>query len=156
VPEPFDVIELLIQDHRVMSRLLQQLDEQEQPEKLRLLYLQLVETLFAHEEAEQQLVFPALRLAIPAAEQETANRLAEHREVNELVAEMRGLSPNGPEFEKRASALTLELERHFLNEEESMFPWLRGALPHGELLALAERAEAVERCARGQRSLFTP
>jgi hemerythrin superfamily protein len=143
--ESLDVIELLIQDHRVMGKLLQQLDEAEQPEELRLIYFRLVELLSGHEAAEQQVVFPALRSALPATGQETANRLAEHEEVNELMAEMRGLTPQGPGFEKRASALMLELQNHFSNEEESVFPQLQAALSHDELVELAERVEAVKR-----------
>jgi hemerythrin superfamily protein len=111
--EPLDVVELLIQDHRMMGQLLQELDEQEQPDSLRLLYLRLVGLLSAHEEAEQEVVFPAFRSAFPAAGHEAANRLAEHEEVNELLAEMRGLAPAGPGFEKRASALILELQKSF-------------------------------------------
>jgi hemerythrin superfamily protein len=143
--ESLDVIELLIQDHRVMGQLLEQLDEEEQPDKQRLLYLRLVDLLSTHEAAEQEVVFPAFRLAFPAAGREAANRLAEHEEVNELLAEMRGLTPAGLGFEKRASALILELQNHFLNEEESAFPRLQAALSHEQLLELARRVEAVKR-----------
>jgi hypothetical protein len=39
----------------------------------------------------------------------------------------------------------LELQNHFLNEEESVFPQLQAALSHDQLLELAERVEAVKR-----------
>src|SRR5579859_5636155 len=143
--EPLDVVELLIQDHRMIGQLLQELDEEERPDKQRLLYLRLVGLLSAHEEAEQEVLFPAFRSAFAAAGQEAANRLAEHEEINELLAEMRGLTPAGPGFEKRASALILELQNHFLNEEESVFPRLQAAVSHDQLLELAGRVEAVKR-----------
>src|SRR5579859_6640242 len=143
--EPLDVVELLIRDHRVMGELLRQLDEEERPDKLRLIYLRLVELMSGHEAAEQQVVFPALRSALPASGPATANRLAEHEEVNELMAEMRGLTPQGPGFEKRASALMLQLQNHFAHEEESVFPQLQAVLPREQLVELGRRVEAVKR-----------
>jgi hemerythrin superfamily protein len=92
--EPLDVIELLIQDHRVIGQLLEQLGEEKQPDELRLLCLRLVDLLSAHEATEQQAVFPAFRSAVPAGGQEAGNRLAEHEQINELLAEMGwGISP---------------------------------------------------------------
>jgi hemerythrin superfamily protein len=140
-----DAIELLIEDHRVIGQLLDQLDEEPDPAKLRLLYLQLVDLLSAHEAAEQQVVFPAFCLALPGAADEAADRLAEHEEVNQLLADMRALSPADLGFDKRASALVLELQNHFLNEEESAFLRLRAALTHEQLLELAERVEVAKR-----------
>ena len=143
--EPSDAIELLIQDHRVIEQLLQELDVETDPDRLRLLYLRLVGLLSAHEEAEQQVVFPAFRSALPASGQEATDRLAEHEEVNELLAGMRGLAPDGAGFEKRTSAVILELQSHFQNEEESVFPYLHSALSRGELIEMVARIEAVKR-----------
>ena len=143
--EPLDAIELLTQDHRVIGELLHQLDDEREPDRLRQLYLRLVGLLSAHEEAERLVVFPALRAALPASGQDASDRLGEHEEVNELLAEMRGLAPDGAGFEKRTSALILELQNHFLNEEESAFPRLRAALAPEQLAELVERIEAVKR-----------
>jgi hemerythrin superfamily protein len=143
--EPSDAIELLIQDHRVIDQLLQELDVETDPDHLRVLYLRLVGLLSAHEEAEQQVLFPAFRAALPASGQEATNRVAEHEEVNELLAGMRGLAPDSAGFEKRTSALILELQSHFQTEEESVFPYLHAALTRGELMEMAGRIEAVKR-----------
>jgi Fe-S cluster biogenesis protein NfuA/hemerythrin superfamily protein len=138
--DPLDVIELLVQDHRLIGRLLEQLDEEQQPYELRLLYQRLVDLLSAHEAAEQQLVFPALRSALPAGEREAANRLAEHAEIDELLAELRAHAPAGAEFAKGVSALIIELQSHFRHEEESTFPRIEAALSPHQMLELAELA----------------
>lgn len=144
--EPRDVIDLLVEDHRRLEGLLERLDEEQEPGELRLVFLQIVGELAAHEACEQQVVFPTLRQAVPAAEAEMLARLAEHEEVNELLEEMRGLVPSGLGFGKRASALLLELQAHFA-EEEDIFERLRTALSHEELVDLAARARRAKCCA---------
>jgi hemerythrin superfamily protein len=144
---PRDGIERLIRDHQVIDELLHQLDDEGDPERLRLLYLRLVGLLSAHEEAERQVLFPALRAALPVSGNEAAARLGEHEEINELVAEMRGLAPDGAGFEKRTSALILELRAHFQTEEEAVFPRLRAALGPDELAELGTQVESAERTA---------
>jgi len=141
---PHDVIELLIHDHRVISDLAQQLDETDQPVVLRELYVRLVQELAAHEAAEQRILFPALRATLPSAETDTFARLGEHDEINELLAEMQTLAPTGLAFAKRASALMLDLERHFAAEEDSLFPRLRLALTPERLSAMAGEATDVK------------
>ncbi len=135
-----DVIDLLTTDHQTIGELARQLEDSEQPADVRDLYMQLVEDLAAHETAEQLVVFPALRAALPDAETEAHARMGEHEEINDLLAEMQTLSPAGLAFRKRASALLLDLQHHFENEEESLFPRLRAALPPDRLVALASAA----------------
>lgn len=138
--EPRDIIDLLTEDHRTIGQLARQLEDTEQPADIRDLYLKLVEDLAAHEAAEQVVVFPAVRASLPDVESEAHARLGEHEEINELLAEMQTLAPAGLAFRKRASALLLDLQRHFETEEESLFPRLRAALPADRLVAMAGAA----------------
>lgn len=137
---PRDVIDLLTQDHRTIDELARQLEDSEQPADVRDLYLRLVEELAAHEAAEQLVVFPALRAAVPEAEDDAHARMGEHEEINDLLAEMQTLAPAGLAFRKRASAVLLDLQRHFAVEEESLFPRLQVVLPAERLVALAAAA----------------
>ena len=87
-----DGIELLLHDHRMIDRLAEQLDATDDPAEIRHLFLRIVEELAAHEAAEQEVVFPAFRAKFDAADDHTlANRMGEHEEMNELLAEMRSL-----------------------------------------------------------------
>lgn len=140
-----DVVEVLTADHQVLRELIERLDDEDDPGRTRALYLEIVAEMAAHEAAEHHVVYPALRAAVPAAEAEVHARLGEHEECNELMAEMRGLSPAGAGFAKRASALVLELEAHFAEEEDEIFPRLRAALDRDQLVALAEKVADVKR-----------
>ena len=120
-----DVIELLERDHRRIRALAERLDDIDDPGELRRLYLRIVDELTMHETIEQQLVFPAYRAIGDAGDGTLQHRLDEHEELNELLAEMRGLDPAGLAFIKRGSALLLEVKGHFQREEESVFARLR-------------------------------
>jgi hemerythrin superfamily protein len=137
--ERLDAIDMLLEDHRRMTRLLEDLDLEERPAEMGRLCLEIVAGLVTHEAAEDEVVFPAFRAAAPTTEQDVLDRLDEHQEVNELLAEMVNLAPSGVGFLKRASALIYELQEHFAAEEEELFPRLRAVLGRQELLALAER-----------------
>lgn len=139
-----DVIDLLIRDHRSLEELLDRLDAEDRPDELRALFLRIAGDLAAHEAAENNVVFPAARAAISGTDIEVIELLAEHDEVNSLLAEMLPLDPAGLGFLKRASALILELRAHFAEEEELLFPHLRAALDPAELIALAAQVRAAK------------
>jgi hemerythrin superfamily protein len=145
-----DAIDMLLEDHRRMTALLEHLDSEERPAEMQRLCLEIVAEIAAHEAAEDEVVFAAFRAAAPATEQDTVDRMAEHQEVNELLAEMVTLAPSGVGFLKRAAALIYELREHFAAEEEDLFPRLRALLGRQELLGLADRVtEAKEVRAEG-------
>jgi iron-sulfur cluster repair protein YtfE (RIC family) len=144
MPETRDVIDLLMADHLVLRSLLADLDASEQPSDMRGLYLRVVAELSSHEAAEEELVFPALLAAAPWAAHEALDRIGEHGEVDELIDEMRRLSPAGHAFAKRACALVLDLGAHLDIEEEIVFPLLRDALSPDQLVALAHQVMVVK------------
>lgn len=141
-----DAIELLLDDHRLIDGLAEQLDATDDPTEIRRVFLRIVEELAAHEAAEQEVVFPAFRAALAAADDDTtvAHRMGEHEELNELLAEMRELTPDCFEFTKRGSALLLEVKAHFQREEESVFARMRASFSADELAELGSRVLVVK------------
>jgi len=141
-----DVIELLMQDHRTIGGLAEELDGVDDPDELGRLYLRIMDELFAHEAAEQEVVFPAFRAALEESGDHTvADRVGEHEEMNELLEEMRDLAREGFAFTKRGSAFLLEVEAHFQREEESVFARMRAAIGADVLVELGNQALAVKR-----------
>jgi len=138
-----DVIDLLTRDHRILRQLVEELDSAEDVARLRTLFGEFVRKLAGHEAAEQQVIFPAYCDAVRAGTAEARHRTDEHEEINELLAEMRYLTPDDAGFEKRAAALSLEVEAHFAAEEEDVFPQLRASFSPGELMALGDQVRAV-------------
>jgi Hemerythrin HHE cation binding domain len=143
--DQIDAVELLLRDHRLIDGLAEQLDTVDDPTEIRRLYLRIVEELAAHETAEQEVVFPAFRAALPSGGDATlTNRMGEHEELNATLAEMRSLAPDCFEFTKRGSALLLEIKGHFLREEESVFARMRATMSADELAVLGSRVIAVK------------
>ena len=150
----------------MIDELAEQLDASNDPAEVRGLYLRIVEELAAHEAAEQEVVFPAFRAALGRSDDDTvAHRMGEHEEMNELLAEMRGLAPEGFAFTKRGSAFLLEVQGHFQREEESVFDRMRATLSADELAELGSPGAGGEaalphasrrRVAPRHRSLTTP
>jgi hemerythrin superfamily protein len=141
-----DAIELLLRDHRLIDGLVEQLEAADDPAESRRLVLRIVEELAAHEAAEVQVVFPALRAALKTADDDTlAHLMGEHEELNMLLAEMRSLSPDSLGFTKRGSALLFEIKGHFLHEEESVFTRVRALFGPDELAELGRRASEAKR-----------
>lgn len=136
-----DIIEVLERDHRRISDLAERLDAVTDDDEIRDLYRQIVDGLLAHEAIEQDVLFPAFRSMIADdATVPLAARVGEHEELNSLLSEMRDLDAHDFAFVKRASALLLEVERHFELEEESVFAPMRAQLGREELVALGRRA----------------
>ena len=69
--DQIDAIELLLQDHRLIDGLAEQLDAADDPAEIRRLFLRIVEELAAHEAAEQEVVFPAFRATLETADDDT-------------------------------------------------------------------------------------
>jgi hemerythrin superfamily protein len=144
MPNEIDAIELLLNDHRRIDGLAEQLDATDDPAEIRRLFLRIVEELAAHEAAEQQVIFPAFRAAIELTDKTVAHRMGEHEELNEMLAEMRSLAPGSYGFIKRGSALLLEVKAHFQLEEESVFDRMRDSFTAEELAELGRLAVAVK------------
>ena len=142
-----DVIELLTRDHQALRGLVEELDSEEDAARLRILFEVFVRKLASHEAGEQQVIFPAFSDAVRAGATAARRRNDEHEEINELLAEMRNLTPDDAGFEKRAGALNVEIEAHFAAEEEDVFPQLRASFTPGELMALGDQVRAVEETA---------
>ena len=145
--DPFDVIELLAGDHRLINEMLDRLDSEDRPAEMRALFLRIAGELAAHEAAEDSIVFPAARAALPLDDREVRALIDGHVEVNSLLAEMLRLDPASFGFLKRASALVLDLKAHFAAEEELLFPRLRAVLDTAEQAELALRMRAAKRSA---------
>jgi len=145
--DPYDVIEVLTADHRLIDELLGRLDAADRPAEMHALFLRVAGEFAAHEAAEHGVVFPAALAAIPAGEHDVRNVMTGHDEVDGLLAEMLRLDPAGFGFLKRAGALIVGLRAHFIAEEELLFPRLRAVLTPGQRTDLATRVRMAKRAA---------
>ncbi len=120
-----DVVDLIMQDHREVERLFDEL--QRHPDKRPLLTPVLAALLTAHSRAEEAEVYPVAKdeadetEAIPHSQREHA--LAE-----QLLARLTEADPQTAEFDRLLSELVEAVDHHVEEEESTVLPGIRRRL----------------------------
>jgi hemerythrin superfamily protein len=77
-----------------------------------------------HEVAEERVVYPIIRHAVPAGEQEAKARIAEQSEVEKLLVALEKLDASSEEFATQFAVLQHAVIAHAGAEEATTFPLL--------------------------------
>jgi len=138
-----DVVDLILNDHREVERLFDQL--QNEPKTRANVVPVLVTLLTAHSRAEEAEVYPAARSEAGESE-EVEHSQEEHLLADRLLQRLAGTDPAAPEFEGVLRELVEAVTHHVEEEEEKVLPGLRERIDEsrrGELGAafLASRQE---------------
>lgn len=79
--------------------------------------------LQTHSRIEEEVFYPALNAKATSRGKELVEEaLDEHADVDEMIRELRGLSPGDDEFEDKFQGLISSVEHHIQEEEGEMFP----------------------------------
>src|SRR3954469_19179206 len=114
-----DITTLLERDHKLVKRLLNQLDQTtERAAKQREELLKQIENeLKTHTRIEEEIFYPAFRDAVKKADQDMYyEALEEHHIVDVVLAEMKGADVESEEFGAKAKVLK-DLVMHHAEEE---------------------------------------
>ena len=132
-----DVVSLIIQDHRDMQQMFARLQNGDGDRAM--LFQQMAAVLTAHSRAEEAEVYPAIAKAADADEVKHARE--EHAEADELLAALKDLDPQSPEFTEKLMKLMKLIDgvNHHIEEEESTaLPALKAGVDAQRLAELAE------------------
>ncbi|HET6743516.1 MAG TPA: hemerythrin domain-containing protein [Kribbella sp.] len=120
-----DVVDLIMQDHREVERLFDELKDS--PEKRPNLLPVLTTLLTAHSRAEEAEVYPVA--AQEAGEkEEVSHSQQEHIEADQLLAKLAETDPTSPAFEKALQNLVDAVSHHVEEEETKVLPGMRSNL----------------------------
>lgn len=79
--------------------------------------------LEVHSRVEEDIFYPALRARTGKEGKDLVKQsMNEHREIDDLVAELRETDPSDPDFDERFQELMEDVEEHITEEESEMFP----------------------------------
>jgi hemerythrin superfamily protein len=131
---PDDVVDLIMNDHREVERLFEQLKTE--PEKRRGLIPVLTTLLTAHSRAEEAEVYPEAAKAGGADEVEHSQE--EHVEADELLAKLANTDPNTSAFDTALDALVEAVTHHVEEEESTVLPGMRDRLSTEQLAQLGD------------------
>jgi hemerythrin superfamily protein len=135
-PSRGDVVDLLLDQHRVIRELCDEISsaavgEREEP------FRSLLRLLAVHEAVEEELVHPYVKRRVEGAKEAVAERVDEEREVNRMLVALDALGPTDPGFEPLFARFRTALLAHADKEESSEFAGLRTATRPAERTAMA-------------------
>jgi hemerythrin-like domain-containing protein len=140
-----DAINLLLEDHKKVRKLLEEFEETtERAVKTRQQLLKDIETdLAVHSQLEEELFYPAFKVAAETSEDRKLFFEAheEHHVVDFVIAELKDTDPATEPFGAKAKLLRELVEHHADEEEKEMFPRARSVMTENDLVALGEQIE---------------
>ena len=132
---PADVVDLIMQDHREVERLFDEL--QKHPEKRRNLVPVLATLMTAHSRAEEAEVYPVARREAGEVE-EIAHSQEEHAQAEQLLAQLTAADPESAQFERLLTQVQEMITQHVAEEESMVLPAMRQRLTEKRLAELAD------------------
>ena len=131
----FDVVDLIMSDHREVERLFGIMTKQ--PESRVLHFPVLCALLIAHSRAEESDVYPVARDEAGETE-EVAHSQEEHAEAEQMLEEMAAMDPTSREFDKALHDLVAAVTHHVEEEESTVLPGIRQGLSEQRRSELAD------------------
>jgi hemerythrin superfamily protein len=130
-----DVVDLIMQDHREVERLFDELKSS--PDKRPNLVPVLTTLLTAHSRAEESEVYPVARDEAGQTD-EVAHSQEEHLLADQLLAQLADADPASPTFDKVLTELVEAVTHHVEEEEAKVLPGMRERLSDQRRTELGE------------------
>ena len=144
---PLSVLTRQKRDHVRLDRLLRELDDAAAgPDQDRVLR-RIARLVFPHAFAEEAVLWPAIRAALPDGDDLTLQVESEHQEINELWSTLETLPSTHPHRAEVLDRIVELLREDVRDEEDVLLPRLQDALDVGRLRTLGVAWEAVRRTA---------
>lgn len=144
-----DALELVTDDHAKIEQLFARFERlgRGSIDVKRVLVREIVRELSIHSAIEEGILYRAFGDAFPEEEETVAGHLEEHRETARILAVLDGNDPAQRGYDALVSGLISSVRRHVAEEEATMLPMLRDALPAARLAGLGREMEKAKRTA---------
>jgi len=116
-----NVQDVIRMDHRKADTLIKEIEMAKEPAKIQEFFGQLYKDLLVHSEAEEQVVYPAVR----SFYSNTQELYDEQAELKTVLDRMRSMQPSAPEFKQLLQQVKTMIKDHTTEEENSMFAAIR-------------------------------
>jgi hemerythrin superfamily protein len=139
-----DALELLTADHNRVRGLFArfQAAEGENDAQAARLAAKIFEELEVHTKIEEEIFYPTVTKLNEEIHELVTEGLEEHHVVDNLMADVKGLSPSDEEWAAKMKVLIENVEHHAEEEEQEMFPKVRQATNNDARTELGQRLEA--------------
>lgn len=133
-----DVIRL---DHSKVNILFTELLQSDDPQKIQEYFGQIYKDLSAHAEAEEQVVYPAVRSFYGDDTQELYD---EQAEMKQMLEEIKAMNPSSSEFKDKVRQLMDVVMDHVRQEESTMFAAIRNNMNDQQTEQLATQFKSAK------------
>ena len=103
--------------------------------------------LVRHSVAEEMYLYPAVRKHVSGGDALADKELADHKQVEELLKELEGVSTEEAHFDVLVDRLIAEVGAHVKDEEQNLFPALAQACSPEELSELGDKIRRAKKLA---------
>jgi hemerythrin superfamily protein len=144
-----DAIVMLRNDHRTVERLFKQFEKAgpNAHKTRRGIADKIVEELSVHAAIEEQVFYPAVREAVPDADDDVLEGLEEHHIVKWTLSELDRMDPEHERFVPKMTVLIESVRHHVEEEEGELFPTVREAMGRKQLTELGGAMEKAKKTA---------
>lgn len=139
--DEMNIIEIITMDHRKVDTLFMEIEKTEDPQKLQEFFGQLYKDLSVHAEAEEQIVYPAVR----SYYSDTQELYNEQAEMKQMLSQIKALNPHATsEFKAQIAQLKAGVKAHVKQEESDMFSKIRDHFSEAEMEQMATQFKAAK------------
>jgi iron-sulfur cluster repair protein YtfE (RIC family) len=145
---PMDAVALLIADHNRVRGLFARYEEAHDTEDLdeaAKLLAKIVAELEVHMTIEEEVFYPAIHELKDGISESVDEGIEEHHVAKVLIKELGSLQPADEFWAAKVTVLIESVEHHVDEEEEELFPRVRGASNAAWLKVLAGKLEAKKK-----------
>ena len=135
-----DALAFLEDQHLVVNRRFEELDETKGPNERDDLFRRLADTLAIHTTIEEEHFYPTIRS--PRTEDLLIDSLREHLEIKRALVDLVQLPVDDDLFDEKVTILRQLVTRHIQADEAELFPLVRRTFSRADLLAVAEAMQA--------------
>lgn len=141
--QDMNVQDLIRADHSKVNTLFTELLQSDNPQKIQEYFGQIYKDLTAHSEAEEQVVYPAVRPFY--GEGDTQELYDEQAEMKQMLDQIKALNPSSSEFKDKVTNLMNVVGDHIRQEESTMFAAIRNNMNSDQSEQLASQFKEAKR-----------
>jgi hemerythrin superfamily protein len=121
--DEMNIQDVIRMDHQKVNVLFMQIEGTDDPQKIQEYFGQIYKDLTAHAEAEEEVVYPAVRPFY--GEHDTQELYDEQAEMKRILESLKSMSPSASEFKAQIKQLKDIVMDHVRQEESTMFTAIR-------------------------------
>lgn len=141
--QDMNVQDLIRADHNKVNTLFTELLQSNDPQKIQEYFGQIYKDLLAHSEAEEQVVYPAVRPFY--GEGDTQELYDEQAEMKRMLDQIKAINPSSSEFKDKIKNLMDVVGDHIRQEESTMFAAIRNNMSSDQSEQLATQFKEAKR-----------